>query len=134
MAMRRVTALLVGLASVLGIFACGGSGGGPGGITIISGSIAYFVVRATANADTVSVLAGSTAQLNGTAFDASLNQLALVGDTVWTSRDEAVATVDAHGLVTTLAAGSTWVVGGFKPKNSPTTFSDSVFVISQGPQ
>ncbi len=131
--MRRLIALLMALGSVAGIAACGGTGGGGGGITVVTGGIAYFVVRATTKDDTVSVLAGNTAQLEGAAFDASLNPLALVGDTVWTSRDETVATVDAHGLVTTVAPGSTWVVGAFTPKNASKAYSDSAYIIAEGP-
>ena len=130
--MRRMTALLVFLGSAVLISACGGSSAG-NGITIISDSIAYFVVRGPLNQDTVSVLAGNPAQLQGAAFDAGLNPLALVGDTLWTSRDTTVATVDTHGLVTTIVPGSTWVVGSFTPKSSQLSYADSVLIKSLGP-
>ncbi len=129
--MRRMTALLLALGSAVWISACGGASAG-NGITIISGSIAYFVVRTTANHDTASVLAGNPVQLQGAAFDAGLNPLALVGDTTWTSRDTTVATVDTHGLVTTIAPGSTWVIGSFTPKSSQLSYSDSVLIEALG--
>lgn len=130
--MRRMIALLAGLGSAVLMAACGGGGNG-NSITIISGAIAFFVVRSAANQDTVSVLAGNPVQLQGVAFDGGMNPIALVGDTVWTSRDESVATVDAHGLVTTVVPGSTWVVGSFTPKTSQQSFSDSVLIQSLGP-
>ncbi|HEX8725709.1 MAG TPA: Ig-like domain-containing protein [Gemmatimonadaceae bacterium] len=127
-----MTALLAGLGSALVISACGGSAPG-NGITIISGSIAYFVVRNTSNQDTASVLAGNTVQLQGTTYDGGFNALALVGDTAWVSRDTTVAKVDAHGLVTTIVPGSTWVLGSFTPKGSQTAYSDSVLINALGP-
>ncbi len=130
--MRRMTALLAFLGSAVLISACGGSSAG-NGITIISGSITYFVVRSAANLDTVSVPAGHAVQLQGAAFDAGYNPLALVGDTLWISRDTAVATVDIHGLVTTIVPGTTWVIGSFTPKTSQLSFSDSVLIQSLGP-
>ena len=130
--MRRMTALLAALGSALLISACGGSTPG-NGITIISGSIAYFVVRSTANQDTVSVLAGNPVQLQGVAYDGGLNAIALVGDTLWESRDTTVAKVDGHGLVTTIVPGSTWVIGSFVPKSSQLSYSDSVLIQSLGP-
>ena len=130
--MRRMTALLAGLGSALVISACGGSAPG-NGITIISGSIAYFVVRTAANSDTASPPPGKSVQLQGTTYDGGFNALALIGDTVWTSRDTTVAKVDAHGLVTAIAAGSTWVLGSFTPKNSQTAYSDSVMIVPAVP-
>ena len=130
--MRRITALLVALGSAMCISACGATAPG-NGITIISGSIAYFIVRSAANQDTASIPAGHQVQLQGAAVDASLNPLALVGDTLWESRDTTVAKVDAHGLVTTVAPGSTWVLGSFTPKNSQVAYSDSVLIDALGP-
>lgn len=134
--MRRMIALLMALGSVAGIAACTGGGGlGGGGVTVVTGGIAYFVVRApTTGEDTVSVPSGQTVQLRGQALDGTLTPLALIGDTVWTSRSTTVATVDSHGLVRTFAAGSTWVVGSFTPANSQVAYSDSALVISAAPQ
>lgn len=132
--MGRKTALLAAMGSALLVGACGGSGGSGGGITVINGNIAYFQVRGPNNQDTVNVLQANTAQLSGVALDASLNQLALVGDTVWTSRDPSIASVDAHGLATAKAVGSIWIVGTFTPKSSQVSFSDSVHFNSVGPQ
>jgi hypothetical protein len=130
--MRRMTALLAGLGSALMIAACAGSTPG-NGLTIVSGSIAYFIVRSTTNLDTVSILAGNPVQLQGVTYDASYTELALVGDTAWVARDTTVAKVDAHGLVTTVAPGSTWVLGSFTPKNSQTAYTDSVLINALGP-
>lgn len=130
--MRRMTALLAGFGGALMLSACGGSGGG-NPITVISGSIEGFVVRATGNRDTASVLVGNTVSLSGTAIDGAGDPLALIGDTTWVSRDTTVATVDVHGLVTTRAVGNTWVVGSFTPKSSQTAYTDSVLVQSLGP-
>ncbi len=128
--MRRVTTLIIGLAGAATVAACGNGGGGGGGspIDITSGNIAYFVVRARANADTVQVLPGGQAQLTGAAYDGNLNPIALVGDTAWISRDTTVATVDVHGLITAVAVGNTWVIGAFTPKTSSTAYPDSVYV------
>jgi hypothetical protein len=134
MDMRRMTALLVGLGGALAVAACGGSSDGGGGITVINGNIAYFVVRGPNNQDTLSVLQNNTAQLTGKALDASLNELSLVGDTVWVSRDPSVASVDAHGLATAKAVGTVWIIGTFTPKSSQVGFSDSVQFNSVGPQ
>ncbi|MGH7690163.1 MAG: hypothetical protein ACREN3_11210, partial [Gemmatimonadaceae bacterium] len=82
--MRRTTALLAGLGSAVLIAACnvGGGNGGPG-LTIVNGSIAYFIVRGNGNQDTLNVAFGNKTQLNGVTYDAGFNALALVGDTVW---------------------------------------------------
>jgi opacity protein-like surface antigen len=127
--MKRLTALLVMLVSALTVAACGSGSGGPNNpITVVSGGIAYFVVRASGNRDTVQVVPGGQANLSGTAYDAALDPLALVGDTTWTSRDTTIARVDTHGLVTTIATGNVWIVGSFLPANAPAPFSDSVLV------
>ncbi len=130
--MRRMTALLAALGGALLISACRGTAAGSG-ITIISGSIAYFLVRTPTNQDTANVLAGNTVQLQGVAYDGGFNPIALVGDTVWTSRDTTIATVNVHGLVTTVVPGSTWVIGSFTPQSSQSAYADSVRVNSLGP-
>lgn len=125
--MRRIMAILMLVLATVSIAACG-SGGGSTPPTIISGGIAYFVVTASGNRDTVSILPGNTVPLSGVAYDASADPLALVGDTAWVSRSPSIASVDIHGVVTTVAVGSTWVVGTFTPKNSLTSYADSVFI------
>lgn len=126
--MRRLTTLSILMASALTLAACGSGGGGGNPITVVSGGITYFVVRAPGNRDTVQVVPGGQSQLSGAAYDANLNPLALIGDTTWTSRNPSVATVDIHGLVTTSDTGSVWVLGSFTPKNSQTAYSDSVLI------
>ncbi len=125
--MRRIAATLT-LALATGAIAGCGGGSTSAPPTIVSGGIAYFIVTAGAGRDTVAILPGNTVQLSGIAYDGSLDPLALVGDTVWVSRNPAFATVNAHGLVTTVAAGSTWVVGTFTPANTQTGFADSVWI------
>lgn len=133
MTMRRMMGLLAALASVVTIAACGSSGAGGGGVVILPGGITYFFVRAASNLDTVTVVAGQVTHLHGTAYDGSLNVLPLNGDTVWTSRDPSVAAVDAHGTVSTIAIGQTWILGMFTPKSSSTSFTDSALVVVLGP-
>ncbi len=133
--MRRLTTLAFLLASVAAVTACGNGGGaGTMPINIVTGNIAYFVVRGPSNRDTVQVVPGGQVQLAGAALDGNLNPIALIGDTTWTSRDTTVARVDVHGLVTTMVAGSTWVVGSFLPKSTTTSFADSVLIQVFGQQ
>ncbi|HVA57102.1 MAG: hypothetical protein WBQ26_09540 [Gemmatimonadaceae bacterium] len=129
--MRRMTAILTLILATVSIAACGG-GNGSTPPTIIGGGITYFVVTASNNRDTVSILPGNPVLLSGVAYDAAFDPLALVGDTTWVSRDTTIASVNTHGVVTSIAVGSTWVVGSFVPKNSSTSYADSVFVIVVG--
>lgn len=131
--MRRVSGCVAALAVAIGLAACGGTGGSGGGVTVVNGSIAYFVVRSSAGRDTVSVLAGSSIQLSGKAYDSALEELALVGDTTWVSRDTSIAKVDLHGVVSTSAVGNVWVLGTFTPKNSSFSYTDSALVQAIGP-
>lgn len=128
--MRRMKALMIMVAGAGTVAACGGGSGGGGDtpVTIVTGNIAYFVVRGPANHDTVQAVSGNQVQLAGTALDGNLSPIALIGDTTWQSRDTTVAQVNAHGVVSTINVGSTWVIGSFTPKSSQTAFSDSVLI------
>jgi Bacterial Ig-like domain (group 2) len=132
--MRRTLAwmTMVGSAAVLAACGTGGAGGNP--INVVSGQIAYFVVRASGNRDTAQVVPGGQVQLAGVAYDGALDVLHLVGDTTWTSRDTTIAKVDVHGLVTTVATGNVWIVGSFLPANAAAPFADSVYIQSLGQQ
>jgi hypothetical protein len=130
--MRRMKAILALALSAVSLVACSSGGGGSPPTTIVTGTIAFFIVRASNNRDSVSILPGNTVQLGGVTYDESLNPLALVGDTAWVSRNPSIASVDSHGVVTTIVIGSTWVVGSFKPANSQTSYADSVFITSVG--
>ena len=74
-----------------------------------SGTAAITVLEPVASVavspDNATIVAGETVQLTATTLDAAGNEL--TGPTVtWSSSDEAMATVDATGLVTALGAGS----------------------------
>ncbi len=130
---RRIGALTLVLGGALAAAACNAGSTGPGGTgTITGGGVAYFVIQASGR-DTVTGPPGSQSQVAGTAYDAALNPVPLLGDTTWVSRDTTVATVDVHGLVKLLATGNTWVVGGFTPQGSQVTYTDSIPVIVLGP-
>jgi uncharacterized protein YjdB len=62
-----------------------------------------------------SVVAGATEQLTATAtlLDTTTTQV-VTGDTEWTTSDEAVATVDAAGMVTAVAVGSATITGAYR--------------------
>ena len=92
--------VLVVLAPLIGLLACGDSG--PAEVMTPPAPASVTVVPSTA---TLAAL-GQTVQLNTTVLDQ--NGQAIPGVSVsWTSSDESVATVDAAGLVTATGNGTT---------------------------
>lgn len=84
------------------------------GITIVSAN------------DVRKIVAGETLQLTATVYPAEANQ-----DVVWSSKNEAVATVDANGLVTGVDAGSVGIVATSSANSSVT--QEFLLVVEEAP-
>ena len=100
---RKAFLPLIGLGILVsfGIVACGGdNAGGGGGGTPVEPEEKEMVVTAAGNKKTLQI--GETVQLSANEKDGG----AAVSGVTWRSRAEAVATVDANGLVTAVGAGS----------------------------
>jgi Bacterial surface proteins containing Ig-like domains len=115
-----VTALAVGTTQI----AANSNGkSGIATITVNKIPVASVVVRPTH----VDAIAGSKTPLTGVAYDAAQN--ALAGRAIsWTSSNQSVATVDANGMVTAVAAGSATITGTSEGKSDVATFT-----VTQGP-
>jgi len=92
-------------------------------ITVQKTPVASVVVRPTH----VDATAGSTAQFTGIAYDAAQNTLEGRA-IIWTTSNAGVATVDANGLMTAVAAGSATITGTSEGKSDAATVS-----VVQGP-
>ena len=95
----RVTGVAEGTATVTA------STGGVSGLATVSVSAPAVPVSVTVSPSTGSVAVGATLNLSAQAFDANGRVVAGVQFS-WSSSDQSVATVDASGLVTGVAAGS----------------------------
>ena len=98
-----IPSIALAVVAAFGLGACGATPAGPGGESQPGGdtsevSLGEIVVTAAENK--TELLVGETVQLT-----AKVNDQVLEGVT-WKSRAEAVATVDANGLVTAVGAGS----------------------------
>lgn len=92
-------------------------------ITVNKIPVASVVVRPTH----VDAIAGSKTPLTAVAYDAAQN--ALAGRTInWTSSNQSVATVDANGMITAVAAGSATITGTSEGKSDAATVT-----VTQGP-
>jgi uncharacterized protein YjdB len=115
-----VTALAVGTTQV----AANSNGkSGIAAITVNKTPVASVVVRPTH----VDAVAGSKTPLTAIAYDAAQNPLTGRAIT-WTSSNQSVATVDATGMVTAVAAGSATITGTSEGKSDAATVS-----VTQGP-
>jgi hypothetical protein len=120
--MRR---LLFGSTLALGA-ACGGSSTE----TTDPNAPASLTVRAPNGSNTFSMKAGNTAALTVTVRSAAGTALTPPSTLQFTSRNTAVVTVDAAGLVTAKSDGASYVVASLTTGNH--TLSDSVgFVVSE---
>ena len=102
---RRLTAVpSLALASLVLVFGCGG-GGSDGPAPAPPAAVASVVVAPS----TGQLVPGGTLPLTATARDASGNSLSGRGTPTWSSTSSTVASVDANGVVTAIAVGTTTV-------------------------
>ncbi len=104
----RLTVAVALVASLTLLLAgCGGGSGAPSA-PILSLTLGYYYVTATGLLPLAATL-GDQVQLLAAGNTAGGGQVALTNKATWHSSDPAVATVDANGMLTARAAGSTQV-------------------------